>query len=201
MKTTTLFALGALLGSVSFGFAQDGDAPAPAPAAPEVAPERPQRGPAGQRGQRGQREMTPEMRVQMEARRAQMQKIRTAMLAKFDEDQDGTFSADERAKVRAHVIGKFGSEGAEELTAEQRRVAMEAGYGWALGRGGDGQRPQGGEGRPARPDGEARQRPERPDGEARQRPARPDGEARPRPARPEGAGQRRGRGAEAPAGE
>jgi hypothetical protein len=166
MKTITVFALGALLGSASLGFAQDGEAPAPAP---EAAPERPQRGQGGL--QRGQREVTPEMRAQMEARRAQMETVRAEMLAKFDEDGDGTLGTDELAKVRSYVIGKFGGEGATELTAEQRRAAMEAGYGWALGRGaaGWGGRQAGGEGRPARPAGEGRQRPERPEGAERQR--------------------------------
>lgn len=173
MKTITVFALGALLGSASLGFAQDGEAPAPAP---EVAPERPQRGPGGA-GQRGQREVTPEMRAQMEARRAQMETVRAEMLAKFDEDKDGTLGTEELAKVRTHVIGKFGGEGATELTPEQRREAMEAGYGWALGRGAWGGQ-AGGEGRPARPAGEGRQRPARPEGGAeRQRRNRGDAPA------------------------
>jgi hypothetical protein len=163
MKTITVFALGALLGSASLGFAQD-EAPAPAP---EAAPERPQRGPGGA-GQRGQREITPEMREQMEARRAKAEEIRKEMLTKFDEDKDGTLGADELTAVRAFVIGKFGGEGATELTPEQRREAMEAGYGWALGRGAGawGGRQPGGEGRPARPEGG--QRPARPDGAPRQ---------------------------------
>jgi len=159
MKTTTLFAIGALLGSTSFGFAQD-EAPAPAAAAEQAAEPAEAEAPRGQRGQRGQRaELTEEQQAAMEERRKKTMESRTAALAKLGKEPGTQLTPEEMATIRAEVIAKYATEGSTELTPEQRRKAMEDGHGWALGRGAGGaggaggaRQRQGGE-RPARPEG------------------------------------------------
>jgi hypothetical protein len=147
MKTITLFAL-ALLGSASFGTAQD----TPAPEAPKA--EQTEPGARGQRAQRGQRgEPTEEQRAAMEERRKKTMESRAAALAKLGKEPGAEFTPDEMATIRAEVIAKYATEGSTELTPEQRRKAMEDGHGWALGRGAGGpggarQRQGGGQPRP-----------------------------------------------------
>jgi hypothetical protein len=131
MKIKSITVLAALLGSVAFSAAQEAERP-----------QRPDRPPGERRGP----QMTEEQRAAMREKTAETRK---EALAKYDENQNSELDPEEVAKVRLDVIKKFGEEGATQLTPEQRRAAMEAGWGWALARPGGGAGP-GREGRPPR---------------------------------------------------